>query len=170
MNENRANEPRLRSRIPDARGRSVTVLDPVRLHMLRRSNVIEADALEAIVEELEPGTAKVRRHLVIAGLALAVLAVGGLVLSAFLRGSGAWRGLVDTLTNPAIFVRRKEGTKRRRHEATKGCRVIKSRSHEVKIPVGAVVLGFSREPRSTSRTSGSSWFWRGRQYHGTRSF
>jgi hypothetical protein len=38
-------------RIKDARGRSVTQLDPVALYLLRQHNVIEADQLRAIAHE-----------------------------------------------------------------------------------------------------------------------
>ncbi|GAF77658.1 unnamed protein product [marine sediment metagenome] len=37
--------------VKDARGRKVTQLDPVALHLLRRHDVIEADALRAIANE-----------------------------------------------------------------------------------------------------------------------
>jgi hypothetical protein len=45
-------EPRQTSgQIKDARGRRVTQLDPVALYLLRRHDVIEADALQAIANE-----------------------------------------------------------------------------------------------------------------------
>jgi hypothetical protein len=44
----------------DARGRRVTQLDPIALHLLRRHDVIPADALRAIAEELDPEELKRR--------------------------------------------------------------------------------------------------------------
>ncbi|MBU0616260.1 MAG: hypothetical protein KKI02_00940 [Planctomycetes bacterium] len=64
-----------RGRIRDARGRLVTQLDPVMLHVLHRHNVIEADALDEIVEDLEPGTARIRRNLIVIIPCVILLAV-----------------------------------------------------------------------------------------------
>ena len=47
-----------RNRIKDARGRSVSQLDPVSLHVLHRNDTVEADVLHQIVEDIEPGTAR----------------------------------------------------------------------------------------------------------------
>lgn len=54
-------------RIRDARGRRVTQLDPVALHLLRRHDVVAADALQAIANEKErahrgPGTRRLGRR------------------------------------------------------------------------------------------------------------
>jgi hypothetical protein len=90
--------------IRDARGREVSQLDPVRLHLLRRPGAIEADVLDRIVEELQPGMAKVRPVLVIAAAVGVVLALGGLVVSVMLDGrQGAWKDLASTVTSPAVY-------------------------------------------------------------------
>ncbi|MHC4481657.1 MAG: hypothetical protein ACYS1C_11915, partial [Planctomycetota bacterium] len=91
-----------RCRIRDARGREVSQLDPMKLHVLRRPGAIEADALERIVEELEPGSAKWRPYLIFAVAAGVVLALGGVVASLAMEGQPAWNDLVSTVTNPAI--------------------------------------------------------------------
>ncbi len=51
MADPKRSRPQRPSRIKDARGRKVTQLDPVALHLLRRHDVIEADALRAIANE-----------------------------------------------------------------------------------------------------------------------
>jgi hypothetical protein len=45
-------------RIVDARGRRVSQLDPVSMHILRRHDVIDADTLRAIAREIGPATSK----------------------------------------------------------------------------------------------------------------
>ena len=92
------------SRIRDARGRSVTQLDPVMLHVLHRNDVIEADALHKIVEELEPGTAKrYRQMIVIVPCCIALLAFGVAALYYF-SDAALRKDLVSTLMNPVIMV------------------------------------------------------------------
>jgi hypothetical protein len=90
-------------RIRDARGREVSQLDPMRLHVLRRPGAIESDVLDRIVEELEPGMAKMRPWLILAVAVGVVLALGGVVVSIIVEGRTAWNDLVQTLTNPAIY-------------------------------------------------------------------
>ncbi|MGD8454514.1 MAG: hypothetical protein PVJ57_22085 [Phycisphaerae bacterium] len=64
-------------RIRDARGRSVTQLDPVALCLLRQHNVIEADTLRAIADAKGVRVALVERVALICGLcgALAVISL-----------------------------------------------------------------------------------------------
>jgi hypothetical protein len=47
-----------KSRIVDARGRRVTQLDPVSMHLLRRHEPIDADTLRAIAEKIGPATSR----------------------------------------------------------------------------------------------------------------
>jgi hypothetical protein len=93
-----------RCRIGDARGRLVTQLDPMRLHLLRRPGAIESEVLDRIVEEIEPGLAKVRPFILAAGVACVVLGLGVFLVSVAMEGGSAWSDLVSTLTNPAIYV------------------------------------------------------------------
>ena len=92
-----------KGRISDARGRKVTQLDPVSMHMLRRHDRITADELTAIVDTIDP---QVRRGLKL-GLwliaAIAVLTVGVLAMNIVMEGGDAWRDLVSTLMNP-VFI------------------------------------------------------------------
>jgi hypothetical protein len=53
-----ANQKRIRNRIVDARGRAVTQLDPVLMHLLRRHAVIPAEPLREIAEQLDRKWAK----------------------------------------------------------------------------------------------------------------
>jgi hypothetical protein len=90
-------------RIHDARGREVPQLDPMRLHLLRRPGAIESDVLDRIVNELEPGAAKMRPWLIFAVAAGVVLALAGVFVSVIMEGRPAWNDLIDTVTNPAII-------------------------------------------------------------------
>ncbi len=42
----------------DARGQTVTMIDPVMLHLKRQYDVMDADTLDAINDDLEPGSGK----------------------------------------------------------------------------------------------------------------
>jgi hypothetical protein len=94
-------------RIRDARGRPVSALDPLRLHLLGRGDVIDAETLERIAEEIEPG-ARSRRRLARMVLffvlpAIVVLTFGGIALEISLEGRAAWDDLIATLRSPAMI-------------------------------------------------------------------
>jgi len=91
------------NRIRDDRGRSVTQLDPILLHVLHRYDTIDAAALEAIVEDIEPGTAAVRRRLIYLLPALVLTVVAGIVLMYVVGDASARKDLVSVLLNPAIM-------------------------------------------------------------------
>jgi hypothetical protein len=61
--------------IKDARGRKVRQLDPIALHLLRRHNVIDSDALQAIVNEKGVRIARGERAALIGGFCGALLAI-----------------------------------------------------------------------------------------------
>ncbi|UCG32544.1 MAG: hypothetical protein JSU68_12875 [Phycisphaerales bacterium] len=88
----------------DANGRSVRMIDPVMLLILHRFDTIDADALHDIVETMEPGTARFRRHVwIIIPAALAAFAL----LVAFLYYTGdasARKDLISTITNPVFMI------------------------------------------------------------------
>ena len=90
--------------ITDARGRAVSQIDPVKWQLLHRYDAIEADVLDEIVEALEPGTAKWRRHMiVIVPVAICIVVVGFVAL--YWAGDASLRAdLVSTLTNPALMI------------------------------------------------------------------
>ena len=80
---------RLSSRIRDVRGRKVTQIDPVAMHLLRRHDVIEADVLRAIANEKGVRITAWERTSLIVGV-VALLAVGGLFITELILG-----GLTD---------------------------------------------------------------------------
>ena len=107
MNPTTTANPEHGRRIRDARGRSVRTLDPLRLHLLGRGDVIDAEALERIAEEIEPGARGRRRLTRIVLLvflpAVVLLTFGGIALDIWIEGEAAWDDLVSTLTNPAMI-------------------------------------------------------------------
>lgn len=58
MAEAKPTSPPHKGRIRDARGRPATQLDPVSMHILRRYELIDREALRAIAEEIGPGRSK----------------------------------------------------------------------------------------------------------------
>lgn len=91
-------------RIRDARGATVTQVDPVRMHVMHQYGSIDAEALEAIVDEIEPGSARRLRwaYLIIPGCLAALAALVG-VLYVFSDAAGR-QDLVGVITNPAIIL------------------------------------------------------------------
>jgi hypothetical protein len=94
-------------RMRDARGRTVSTIDPLRLHLLGRGDVIDAETLERIAEEIEPG-ARSRRRLARVVLFLVLPAVvaltfGGIALDISIEGRAAWDDFVSTVTSPAMI-------------------------------------------------------------------
>ncbi len=76
MDEREQLSVRQAGRIKDARGRRVTQLDPVALHLLRRHDVIEADTLKAIANKKGVRIQGVERAALICGLCCALLVIG----------------------------------------------------------------------------------------------
>ena len=84
------------------------MLDPMVLHALHRSQPIDREALRSVVDTIEPGTARYRRHLIVITLGSAML-VGSLfaLLASYLywKSDAAGRqDLVRMLRNPAFMV------------------------------------------------------------------
>ena len=77
-------------RIHDARGRRVTQLDPVKLHLLNQRSVIPAEALRSMADQILPGA---RRQRLFQMLSLALgftLIVGGNII--YFRYFSTWKG------------------------------------------------------------------------------
>lgn len=70
-------------RIKDARGRAVTPLDPVAMHLLRRHDVIGADVLRAIANEQSVRITRSERTSLIVGIVLLFTVAGAFVHSLF---------------------------------------------------------------------------------------
>ncbi|HNQ22087.1 MAG TPA: zinc ribbon domain-containing protein [Phycisphaerae bacterium] len=91
-------------RIEDARGRTVRQLDPVSLLVRHCERPIEVDTLTAIVEELEPGTARLRRWMIVIVPGFILLVVVGVAALYWVEDAGGRADLISTLLNPAISV------------------------------------------------------------------
>ncbi|MHC5113914.1 MAG: hypothetical protein ACYTGP_05745 [Planctomycetota bacterium] len=89
-------------RTRDARGEVVKLLDPIPMYMLRRYDVIDAEPLEKIAEEVEPG-AKSRRPLLIVAVVAGVAVLAGIALMLMRAGGPSWRDLLSAAANPAIL-------------------------------------------------------------------
>jgi hypothetical protein len=92
------------AKIRDARGRLVGQLDPVALHVWHRYDAVDAETVHQIVEALEPGTAKMRRRMIVFIPGLIALVVFGIAALYYCSPPGARRGLISDLTNPIILV------------------------------------------------------------------
>jgi hypothetical protein len=104
MVEEEPRKARQSGRIRDARGRSVAQLDPVVLHVWHRTDVVDREVLQDIVEELEPGTAKMRRRLIVLVPGTLLLFALGIALLYRFSDASLRRDLVSALTNPIIIV------------------------------------------------------------------
>ncbi len=69
-------EPQKAGRIKDARGRKVTQVDPIALHLLRQHDVIDADTLQAITNEHGVRITGVELAALIVGICAASLVIG----------------------------------------------------------------------------------------------
>ncbi|MDY7107064.1 MAG: hypothetical protein SYC29_00350 [Planctomycetota bacterium] len=85
-------EPHRRTKVSmhirDARGRKVRQLDPMMMHMLRRHDVIEADVLRAIAEDIGPGYARASRIATWTFFICGAIGVIGLLLRAYFFSGG----------------------------------------------------------------------------------
>jgi len=75
----------LAGRIKDARGRRVTQLDPVAIHLLRRPDIIDADTLRAIAHQKGVTISRGER-LSLIGACVAVVLVVGLIIQSLIAG------------------------------------------------------------------------------------
>jgi len=73
-------------RISDARGRKVTQLDPVALHLLRRHEVVPADTLQKIAEEKSIRITFGERAVLLSGVCGAVLVIAIFIIEALRDG------------------------------------------------------------------------------------
>jgi hypothetical protein len=75
-------------RIKDARGRTVNILDPYELRLLRRFDVIPADVLEPVARELGFGLPTWQRRDYVASVLMFLACIVFLVLWKIARGTG----------------------------------------------------------------------------------
>lgn len=81
----------------------MTQFDPVTPHMLHRYDTIDAAALESIVEDIEPGTAAMRRRMIYLLPVCLLAVILGVVALYIVSDAAARRDLISTLLNPAIM-------------------------------------------------------------------
>ncbi len=69
-----------KGRIKDARGRKVTPLDPVRLHLLNQRSIIPAETLRSMADQILPGARRQRLILVLIAASTVLFIAGGTIL------------------------------------------------------------------------------------------
>ena len=77
-------------RVKDARGRKVTQVDPVAMHLLRRYDVIEADDLRRIATDIDSSELKKRRRFALFVPIIVMANFGGFF--GYFYVFGRWRG------------------------------------------------------------------------------
>lgn len=116
-----ASRPESRGAVKDARGRRVTMIDPIRMQMLHQYDVIDQPALEAILNDVRPGFSTWARYTyvrIIVGLAAGV--VSATIAMAIVRlfvttgqaglfsmlaaNPGVWAGVVAGVMVPIIIM------------------------------------------------------------------
>lgn len=101
MADQESRKARQTGRIRDARGHSVTQLDPIGMYLLRQHEVIDADALRAIAHERGVRiTAKERAGLIV-GVVCALLVIGLFTHAVF---TGDIRGATYAKSASLIFM------------------------------------------------------------------
>ena len=80
MDDRRSSELTRTGRTSDARGRTVKMVDPKKMYLLRRHDVIEREAPNAIMDDIDPGARR--------GLKLAIILVIPIVLLVVQSASG----------------------------------------------------------------------------------
>ncbi len=91
------------SALVDARGKSVSMIDPINQSMVRRSSEIDGASLDRMAEEITPGA---RRRLCLVTLILgsaALVTLGLMALNSRTAGTLNWTELADNLADPAYF-------------------------------------------------------------------
>jgi len=82
--------------IKDARGRKVTQLDPVELRLLRRHDIIEAEALRAMAEEVGSGLTDQQRKLArVFFVAVAIMFIVFIIHTVDVCIRGRWMEIFD---------------------------------------------------------------------------
>lgn len=76
--------------VKDARGESVRVMDPVRLHLLQQASIIPAETLRSMTDKLLPGARRQRLVQIITMVASLLLVGGGYVV--WFNFYSSWKG------------------------------------------------------------------------------
>ena len=105
MTEKDKSRPWWAGRIKDARGRPVTQLDPVTMHLLERRDVVPPDVLQRIAEEIGVNITWAPRILYwvsVFGL-VALCVVSAYVVPSFVRGRIGWISLACNTVGFAVM-------------------------------------------------------------------
>lgn len=92
--------PNKPGRITDARGRKVSQLDPVKLHLLNLPSVIPPEALRTMADEILPGARRQRLIQLLSLAAAVILVVGGNIV--YFQFYSTWKGL--DVVNTSLYV------------------------------------------------------------------
>lgn len=92
--------PQHAERFKDARGRPVSRLDPVKLHLLNQPSIIPAETLRSMADQIMPGARRQRFFQVLCvALGFLVIVSGNIV---YFRYFSSWKGLDPV--NTTIYV------------------------------------------------------------------
>ena len=90
MVETRSSTTQKAGRIKDVRGRSVSQLDPVKLHLLNQHSTIPAKTLRSMADEIMPGARRQRLILVLCAAFTFLFIVGGTMI--YFSYFSTWKG------------------------------------------------------------------------------
>lgn len=96
MNSTESESARHAGRVVDARGRVVSQVDPVRLHLLHQRSTIPPEALRSMADAILPGARRQRALQVIAVVCGIVVVVGGNIV--YFGLFSVWKGLDPVLS------------------------------------------------------------------------
>ena len=96
MASSKRSKTKLLTHIRDARGLKVTQLDPVELRLLRRHDIIEAEALRTMAEEIGSGLTPQQKKLArVFGVAAAILVIVFIIHTVDVCIRGQWLEIFD---------------------------------------------------------------------------
>lgn len=103
MNTHNEDLKPLSLRITDARGRSMSMIDPISQYTLHRQGAIDSETLGRIAEGIEPGVRQRVRWAVPFGIGVMAITLAVVLVSVIAEGKPAWDDLKRMLTSPAFI-------------------------------------------------------------------
>ena len=100
MDVSKSERPQPVGRFKDARGRPVSQLDPVKLHLLNQPSIIPAETLRSMADQIMPGARRQRLFQVLCVALGFLVVVGGNIV--YFRYFSSWKGLDPV--NTTIYV------------------------------------------------------------------
>jgi len=100
MVEKAPSATRQAGRVKDARGRSASQIDPVKLHLLNQRSIIPAQTLRSMADRIMPGARRQRLIQVISMTLGFLVVVGGTII--YFRYFSTWKGFDPV--NVSIYV------------------------------------------------------------------